>query len=319
MAKSIKPRRQKSTVKYRTLVWSPPLRGVGPPIDSFGYILLISLRRLRNNWPTFAWLLLIFLIGAGFLFWGFDPSLDLASRQAQLEIIHGTSWAGRLSIATSQLQYLSQQLLANTDFNFYFGIWLIGLSLTLTSTSRRLRRQPPKSWRVAGRTALDGLYFGPAQLVPFCLVLAFLLGQLMPALIANAVATDLRAGGLLASNAAQLIALSVVGLITWLSLYLVAGSVFGLIVASRPGVRPAAAWQTSWDLTTHRRPQVAAYLLGGGLVGLLATGLIMIPVLWFALGVAALVFNGWLILLAFWWHLYFFELYQSLIKPQTKK
>ena len=314
----VKPRRQKPTAKYRTLVWSPPLRGLAPPIGSFWQLLAGSWRRLRRHWLLFTCLLVVFLAGAGFLFWslGFDPGL--ADRQAQLELIQGDGWLGRLGIAADQLEYLGQQLLANTDFNFYFGIWLILLSLSLISANRQVQQRPPKTSRTKIRTAVDNLYFGPAQIVPYCLVLVFLIGQLTPALIANALATELRIGGLLDSNAAQFIALSVVLLISWLSVYLVSGSIFGLIVASRPGIRPAAAWQTSWDLTTHRRLQVVACLLGGGLAGMLATALVMIPVLWLALPAAPLVFNIWLVGLAFWGHSYFFELYQALIKPAAK-
>lgn len=307
--------RQKPTAKYQTLVWSPPLRGLAPPIGSIWQLLGGSLKCLRRHGLFFACLLVIFLAGAGFLFWslGLDPGL--AGRQGQLEAIYGSGWLGQLYAAANQLEYLGQQLLASTDFNLYFGIWLILLSLTLISANRQLRRQPPKTVRATVRLAVDSLYFGPGQIVPYCLVLAFLLGQATPALLANAVATDLRAGGLLESNAAQAIALSAVLLVSWLSLYLVSGSVFGLIVASRPGLRPAAAWQTSWDLTTHRRLRVVACLVGGGVVGLLATALVMIPVLWLALAAAPLVFNIWLVLLAFWGHIYFFELYRALLEP----
>ena len=274
-----KPRRQKQTAKYQTLVWSPPLKGIAQPLDSFGRLVVSSSRQLRRHWPTFGLLLVIFLLGAGFLFWGFGNQIDLVGRQEQLEIIHGTGWLGQLTIAGNQLQYLGQQLLENTDFNFYLGVWLIFLSLTIIHIRRQLQKQPRhQPLRAQASLGLDSVYFGPAQIVPFCLVLAFLIGQLLPALIANAVATDLRLGGLLDSNASQLIALSVVALIGWLSIYLVSGSIFGLIIATRPGVRPAAAWQTSWDLTIHRRAQSATYLIGGFLISLAATTLVMLPV-----------------------------------------
>ena len=311
-----KPRRQKHTAKYQTLVWSPPLKGIAQPLDSFGRLVVSSSKQLHRHWPTFGLLLVIFLLGAGFLFWGFGNQVDLVGRQDQLEVIHGTGWLGQLTIAASQLQYLGQQLLENTDFNFYLAIWLIFLSLTIVHAQRQLqKRSRRQTLRAQASLGLDSLYFGPAQIVPFCLVLAFLIGQLLPALIANAVATDLRLGGLLDSNSSQLIALSVVALVGWLSIYLISGSIFGLIIATRPGVRPAAAWQTSWDLTIHRRAQAAAYLIGGFLVGLAATALVMLPVLIFLLSWATLIFNAWLIMIAIWWHLYFFEIYQSLIKP----
>lgn len=313
-----KPRRQKQTAKYRTLVWSPPLKGIAQPIDSFGRLVLSSARQLRRHWPVFSLLLVIFLLGAGFLFWGFGGQADLAGRQEQLEIIHGAGWLGQLTIAANQLQHLGQLLLENTDFNFYLGVWLIFLSLIVIHVRRQLQKKPPASLKLQAKLALDSLYFGPAQIVPFCLVLAFLVGQILPALLANAVATDLRLGGLLDSNASQLIALSVVVLIGWLSFYLASGSVFGLIIATRTGVRPAAAWQTSWDLTIHRRAQAAAFLAGGFLLGLAATALVMLPVLIFLLPWATIIFNAWLIALAIWWHLYFFELYQSLIKPAKR-
>lgn len=271
---------------------------------------------MRRHWLVFGTLLTIFLLGAGFLFWGFGDQSDLFSRQEQLGALHGSSWIGKLSVAANQLQYLGQQLLNNTDFNFYLGVWLIFLSLSIIYTRRQLQKQPRRQKLTTQiKTGFDSLYFGPAQIVPFVLVLAFLFGQMLPALIVNAVATDLRLDGLLDSNASQLIALSVVILVGWLSIYLVSGSIFGLIVASRTGVRPAAAWQTSWDLTTHRRAQAAAYLVGGFLVGLAATVLFMIPVLIFLLSWATFIFNAWLIAVTIWWHLYFFELYQSLIKP----
>lgn len=310
-----KPRRQKQIAKYQTLVWSPSLKGIAQPIDSFGRLVLSSFRQLRRHWPVFGLLLVIFLLGAGFLFWGFSNQGDLTGRQEQLEIIHGGGWLGQLTIAANQLQYLGQLLLENTDFNFYLGIWLIFLSLIVIHARRQLQKKRPASLKTRIKLALDSFYFGPAQIVPFCLVLAFLVGQILPALLANAVATDLRLGGLLDSNASQLIALSVVVLIGWLSVYLASGSVFGLIIATRAGVRPAAAWQTSWDLTIHRRAQVAAFLVGGFLLGLAATALVMLPTLIFLLPWATIIFNAWLIALAIWWHLYFFELYRSLIKP----
>ena len=312
------PQRQKPTTKYRTLVWSPSLKVVADPLDSFGHLFIASYRQLRRHWLTFGILLGVFWVGAGFLFWGFAIPVDLADRQAQLELIHGSGWLDQLTIAANQLRYLGQQLLENTDFNFYLVIWLVFLSLTIIRVRRQLQQTRSPSRLQQAKLSRDSLYFGLGQAVPFCLVLAFLAGQILPALVANAVATDLRLGGLLDSNASQLIALLVVVLIGWLSAYLVSGSIFGLIIASRPGTRPAMAWQTSWDLTTHRRAQTAAHLIGSCLVGLAATALLMLPTLIFWPSVAPIVFSAWLIIVTIWWHLYFFELYQSLIKPPKK-
>ena len=311
-------RRLRLRQRSRSLVWTRS--GLTRPAPVAGLALVkTSCRRLADNWPLFTGLGLLAWLGLALLIYGFGQHLDLATRQLELEQVWDGGWTDQLRISFDHLQFLTNYVTDLTvDFNFYSATVLIILSLILLFLARQIYDGRDRNRSMLSRLQ-TAVYFGPAQIIPYLLSLAFLFGQALPALLANSLAANLRAGGLLESNASQFLVLAVVLLVNLFSLYLIASTVFALAIVSRPGVSPLAAWVTSWDLTAGRRLQATGWLVLALVLAVLATAIVMVPVLLFLLPVAEYVFYGWLLGLLFAGHIYFYELYRALLDRPNRQ
>ena len=307
-----KDRRLKRQARYQSFVWMRPL--ATDYIPSLGHLIRLSFLDLKNNWIFFSILGVIFAAGLGFLWFGFGQYLDLDINQQRLESLFGDGGLDRIQIAFEQLQYIGSGLSdLSQNFNFYAAAFLTILSLTLISFGRRIQTEDRRQSQ-SPRAVLDAIYFGSSQLIPYILVILFLFGQALPGLIANGIVVHLNTNGVLESNVETAVGLAGALWANLLCFYMISGSIFGLMIVSRPGSRPATSWQSSWDLTTNRRRRVSLYLIGAILVGLTATVVVMIPILIFLTAIAEYIFSIWLVGLFIWGHLYFGRLYQALLE-----
>lgn len=160
----------------------------------------------------------------------------------------------------------------------------------------------------------DAYYQGPAQIVPYLIVLLFLGLQLMPMVVGNSVASAANANDLLNSSVERAFVITIVGLLSLLSLYLVTGSIFGLVIVSLTGTRPWESIRASNHLVIHRRWAAVRRVLMLLIFLTVGIAVVMIPALVLVTAVAEYIFYALSVLAFIFLHVYIYELYRELIK-----
>ena len=293
---------------YKSFVLQKPLSRKKTDFKSAAKILGASLRFFRQHIRYFSLLSLVFLVLAFLFFLSAEPVLDLKQLQTDLRLRYGDGWSAEVYTTLNLLPELINLLgrrIAQTLGLFIILNFLISLSLWWLIRNLQEFKEGVKI------KVREAIYFGPAQVVPFIIVISILFIQLLPVLVAVDFSTQLRDNEILQSNWEQLVALLVLGGVFVLSFYWIIGGIFSPIIASLPGVKPLKAWQTSMHLTHRRRLPLALRLLFMVTLFIFASCLLILPFLWLLPQWADYLF--YLIGLYFFMvgHIYCFLLYQD--------
>ncbi len=309
-----KTRRLKKEKTYRSFVLQKPLPAKKTDLKSPLKLLAESLNFFRRHWPAFGRLVLVFLVIAFVLFLSDGQNLDLKQIKKELSAQHGDGFRAEVSTALSLLPELinvfSQRLTQS------FG-WFTGLNLFISLSAWWLIRNLQSLKRRAKIKVRDAVYFGPAQIAPFTLLVVLLVFQLLPALVVADFSAQLRDGGVLQTNLEQAAGVLIVLVFFFLSFYWVVGGVFSLIIVSLPGTRPLDAWQTSLNLTHRRRGAVLGRLLFMLLTLIFGVCLLILPFLWLIPQWAEYLFYLIGLISFIIGHIYCFLLYQDLLTAKT--
>lgn len=127
----------------------------------------------------------------------------------------------------------------------------------------------------------DGLYNAGAPIVSTFLVAVVLVLQAIPVGIAVIGYSAASATGVLDGGVEAMLFWIAAGMLTVLSLYLMSGTFFSMIVASLPGMYPMRALKTGGDLVVGRRIRIIARLLWMLLCVLIGWALVAIPFILF--------------------------------------
>jgi len=176
----------------------------------------------------------------------------------------------------------------------------------------------------------DGLYSAGSPIVSTFAVALILLIQLIPLALAligyGAASTTI----LLSGGVEAMLFWIAAGLLSVLSLYLVTGTIFALIIVTLPGMYPMRAIKASGDLVIGRRMRILFRLLWMMLVELIAWAFIVIPIvlldswikgLWPAIGEVPIVPFVLLLLSALtivWTSSYIYLLYRKVIDDDSE-
>ena len=309
-APNSKSTRLKKQVRYQSLRLSKRLKP--------NHLGLLPMRRLIKRSLQFAnqhrWRFLahglVFTVLYSLLIFGFSQQLNLTQIRSDLGDSLGNDLTAQLTTGLNLIgQLLSDGIQAFTSQGSLYSLLLFVLLSLATIWLIRALKQAPKKVKVR-----EAYYFGPAQLIPFSLSLLVVALQLLPMFIINQIASTLRDNQVLLTAAEQILVVSVVLLLNLLSLYLVVGSIFSLIIVSLPGARPFQAIQSSFNITRYRRWLVVRYVLVMLFILSLVTIIIMIPIVLLATAVAEYLFYFLYVLLFIFVHIYLYELYRELIK-----
>jgi hypothetical protein len=124
----------------------------------------------------------------------------------------------------------------------------------------------------------DGLYNGPAPLIPTVLIGALMVVQALPGMIGIYIFTIATQNAGLEGVIAMLFGLIAI-LLVLLSLYWVASSIFALLIVALPGTYPVAAIRAAGDLAVGRRVSLMLRMLWLILLLLLVWVLLLGPAL----------------------------------------
>lgn len=135
-------------------------------------------------------------------------------------------------------------------------------------------------------TIRDAYYKGMYPLIPFVLVLLVVLLQLVPLAIGAWLYQTLIIGGIAVTLIEQIILIIVSASLALVTIYLLCSSVFALYIATLPDMTPIKALRSARGLVKYRRGSIVLRVLFIGLILLLVSAFILLPIL-FVIPVAA--------------------------------
>ena len=302
--------RQKKQARYRSFQLSKKLKSQAPKPASVRVIASRSLSFCRRHKRRLGLHVLVFLCLYGLLVYGFAQQFDLTSLKASLTGSTGKGFGAHLATGIELVNKLlletSQGL--SEQFQVFAVLLVIIFALVGLWLIRSLRDGPERP------KLKDAYYFGPAQFVPFVLVLAVVALQFLPMLFANQVAESLRLNEVLLTTAEQVLVVVLVILFNIFSIYMVTGTVFGLIVVSLSGARPWQSLQSSLNLTRHRRWLVIRHTFGLVLISSVLLIGLMLPIVLLATVIAEYLLYLIYVCLFVFWQIYLYELYRELMQ-----
>lgn len=198
---------------------------------------------------------------------GSDAFSDLGGKVGGAGLLLASMLSGGLSAGLSDVQQI------------YAGF--IGLLTWLTCVW--LLRNILAGKRVKLR---DGIYSAGSPIIPTFLVALILLVQMLPFALAMIGYGAANTTGLLSNGVESMLFWIAAGLLTALSLYLVLGTLFALVIVSLPGMYPMQAIKASGDLVIGRRMRILFRIIWMAVIELIAWILIMIPLI---------LLNNWLV------------------------
>lgn len=158
----------------------------------------------------------------------------------------------------------------------------------------------------------DVIYSSTGSLIPFVIVLFFILLQCLPALIASSIYSVAQANGVLTSVPQKGIALAVLFLGLFWTLYMVSSSIFALYIVTLKNP-PRASLKAAKELVRYRRSIIIRKVLFLPAALLVISALILVPLIIIYAPAAEIVFMAFTILVLGVVHSYLYTLYRSLI------
>ncbi len=265
-----------------------------------------SLKVLKQNWKLFFGIGLMYAIVSIVLVRGFSAQLGLADAKDQL--LHGDTKVGTLTVVGGLLSFLIGTVgtTASAAGGVYQTILLIIGSIVIIWALRQVQGGVKV-------TAKHAYYRGTYSLVPFTIVMVIVGVQFLPMalggwLYSQAIGNNISATFL--ERASWGVVLFLLGI---LSLYMVTSSLFALYISTLPDMEPFRALRSARKLVLHRRWMIMRKILFLPLFLLVATAIIMVPLLLFATTLAEWSFFVLGVALLIETHSYMYTLYRSLL------
>ena len=196
---------------------------------------------------------------------GVSSGVDIGTINEQVGNRFAGSLVAYVQLLTTSTSSPSQ---AAGVYQFFFGLFF---SLALIWTLRQATAG--NSVRVR-----DAFYQGMASIIQFILVLSVVALQLLPMAVGTAVYQLVVATGIAANTIEVTLWFMVALLGMAITIYLIASSLFGLLIVTLPGMTPLRALKLAKGLVHGRRWPVVRKLLFLPLTMLLFTTLLMLPV-----------------------------------------
>lgn len=157
-------------------------------------------------------------------------------------------------------------------------------------------------------------YRAMTPLVPFLLVIAVIIIQLLPVTVGAAVLALVATSVFTSTGVATTVSLIAFLLLAAWSIYMVSASVFALYIVTLPDMQPRQALRSARDLVKFRRPVIIRKILFMPLFIFIVMGLIIVPLILYAPRVVPAVFYVLSMLAILFVHSYLYSLYRSLLE-----
>lgn len=270
-------------------------------------ILGSSFAVIGRNWKLFLGITLIYGFLNMVLVQGFQATGSLSEAKDLLDQLFAGSF-GQLASGLTLFVYLlgSSGNTANPTASAYQLILILVMSLAIIWALRQA---------YAGHAIRirDSFYRGMSPLVQFVLVLIVVCLQLIPMAVGLLVYGSVVSGGLAATGVEQVLWALFAFLLSLLSLYLLASSLFALYIVTLPDMTPVQALRSARQLVAHRRWTVMRKVLFLPLVLLVLSAVIIVPVILYATPLASWIFFVTSMLILPIVHSYMYSLYRALL------
>lgn len=157
-------------------------------------------------------------------------------------------------------------------------------------------------------------YKSMTPLIPFLLVIAVIIIQLLPVTIGSLVLATIATSVFTSSSVATTVSIAAFILLAAWSLYMVSASIFGLYIVTLPETQPRQALRAARDLVRFRRLAVLRKVLFLPVFMLLVMAVIIIPLILWASFIVPYVFYLLSLLAILFAHSYLYSLYRSLLE-----
>lgn len=260
---------------------------------------------LVSNWKSFLGIILIYGILNVILVQSF-ASFSVTEAKAALEDVFAGQW-NQITGSFSLFAYLiGNSAATNTQTaGAYQFILLLITSLASIWTLRQVYQGVQTHVR-------DAYYKGMYPVIPFLLVLATIIIQLLPIAIGSYLYSYAANGAFL--NSTELILwVAALLMLTILSLYFISSSIFALYIVCLPNMTPMTALRSARNLVRHRRWTVMRRILLLPVALFIVGAVIVVPVILYLTPAAIWVFfvlTMFAIPLA---HAYMYRLYRELL------
>lgn len=162
-------------------------------------------------------------------------------------------------------------------------------------------------------TVKQAYYKGPAPVVPFLLIIAVLILQLLPITLGGRVLAAILSSAFVNSGAANVIFVVLFLALAYWSIYMLSGSIFALYIVTLPDMQPRMALRSAKRLVSLRRFAIIRKVVFLPVFILVVMGIIMVPIISFSIGLATPTFYILSILSILFAHTYLYSLYRELL------
>lgn len=238
---------------------------------------------------------------------GLTGSLDVASLKSQLDqVFNGQLGQLGSSLAVFAVLVGSSGSGVSSSASVYQAVLILVVSLAVIWSLRQRLAGAPVRMR-------DGFYRGMYPLVPFILVLIVVGLQLLPMVVGASLYSLVMSGGIAVYAIEKVFWLLLLILLSLLSLYMICSSLFALYIVTLPDMTPMKALRSARELVRHRRWPILRKLLFLPIILLLATALIVVPIIIFVAPAAQWVVFALSMVSIIVIHTYMYTLYRELL------
>lgn len=267
-----------------------------------------SLRQLWDNKKLFIGILLTYGFFYILFVKGISANFQLGNLKQNLnDSLGGKQGAFSTGFALYGLLLGSAGSSSTDQASVYQMILLVIFGLALI---RGLRITYKKQASVRVR---DVIYKSTNALVPFIIVLFFMLLQILPALIVSSLYSVSRTSAVLAGPVQNFLAFAILMLGLFWSMYMLSSSLFALYIVTLGDTPPRAALKAAKELVKFRRYTIIRRIMFLPLVLLLMSALVLIPLIIIYAPAAEVVFMAFTILVLGIVHSYLYTLYRSIL------
>jgi len=300
------PRRIKAA-NYKHFRLHKRIKHPGPALTGVFRLFWRSCAHLVREWKLIGGILLVYGVLNILFVRGLGGGVDLSAiKQALHDVSNGS--AGQLS--TSFALYGTLLGSAGNTTSQVAGAYQ---SFLVILTSLALIWALRESLIQRGQRIRDAFYRGPAQLVPFILVLTVIGLQLVPLIIGAGIYNIVSTNGIAVTLLEKAIWIMLCGLLALLSLYMVSSSLFALYIVTLPGMTPLKALRSARKLVLFRRWTLMRKIIFLPIALVVLSALLIVPIIFVFTSLAGwLFFIMTLIGLAII-HSYMYSLYRELL------
>lgn len=280
--KTVKEPRKLKQGRYQSFRLQKPIKSAEPSVPSAFRIFFGSLGIIKRNWKPFAGIVAVYCIFNLLLVQSFNGA-DINQTKDNLDSMNSGPFGGLLSSAALFVYLASSSGNVNSSTAGAYQLVLTVLtSLALIWTLRQVYAGEKVHTR-------DAFYWGMYPLVPFVLVMATAVLQLLPVVVGGYI-YNLVTQGISATPIEATIWTILLALLALISLYMLASSLFALYIVCLPNVTPGDALKSARELVRYRRWMVMRKVIFLPICLLVVAASVIVPLIFVAPVVAGVIF-----------------------------